>query len=157
MSEVNFKKHRVFRETDSVIFYDISVENSNASDLVVHDGPAISPPDDVIGAKQFYIHHHQTDHNRVLSGVRTFELINPGWKYPYHIVHLNRSSGALVIPVGTYHRSISGDNGSIVINQAIRDDEFNSETEFIPVSAGNNPELYRILVHENPVIHELGE
>ena len=49
MSEVNFKKHRVFRETDSVIFYDISVENSNASDLVVHDGPAISPPDDVIG------------------------------------------------------------------------------------------------------------
>ena len=56
MSDVNFVKHRVFRETSDVIFYDISVEDSNASDLVVHAGPAISPPDDKVGAKQFYIH-----------------------------------------------------------------------------------------------------
>lgn len=157
MSEVNFKKHRVFRETESVIFYDISVENSNASDLVVHSGPAISPPDDTVGAKQFYIHRYQVDHNRVLSGTRTFELVNQDWKYPYHIVHLNRSSGALVIPAGTYHRSVSGQDGSIVINQAIREDGFNPETEFIPVSAGQNQELYAILVHEKPVIHTIGE
>ena len=117
MSSVVFKKHRVFRETDSVIFYDISIEDSNASDLVVHEGPAISPPNDCVGAKQFYIHYHQTDNNRVLSGTRTFELVNKEWKYPYHIVHLNRSSGALVIPPMTYHRSTSGENGSIVINQ----------------------------------------
>ena len=155
MSEVNFKKHRVFRETESVVFYDISVEESNAQDLVVHTGAAISPPDDIVGAKQFYIHYHQTDHNRVLSGLRTFEIINPSWRYPYHIVHLNRSSGALVIPIGTYHRSISGEEGSIVINQAIRDDEFNPETEFIPVSAAQDPELYRILAHEKPVVHTL--
>ena len=38
MSDVNFVKHRVFRETPDVIFYDISVEDSNASDLVVHTG-----------------------------------------------------------------------------------------------------------------------
>ena len=38
MSEVEFRKHRVFRETEDVIFYDISVEKSNASDLVVHTG-----------------------------------------------------------------------------------------------------------------------
>ena len=157
MSEVNFKKHRVFREPESVVFYDISVEESNAQDLVVHTGAAISPPDDIVGAKQFYIHYHQTDHNRVLSGLCTFELVNPTWRYPYHIVHLNRSSGALVIPIGTYHRSISGEEGSIVINQAIRDDKFNPETEFIPVSAAQDPELYRILAHEKPVIHTLGE
>ena len=42
MSDVEFRKHRVFRETQDVIFYDISVEESNASDLVVHEGPAIS-------------------------------------------------------------------------------------------------------------------
>ena len=157
MSSVQYKKHRVFRETPDVIFYDISVDDSNASDLVVHEGSAVSPPNDVIGAKQFYIHHHQVDHNRVLSGERTFELINLEWKFPYHIVHLNRKSGALVVPIGTYHRSTSGENGSIVINQAIRDADFNPETEFIPVSAGNNADLYRILVHEQPVIHELGE
>ena len=80
MSEVEFRKHRVFRETDDVIFYDISVEQSNASDLVVHTGTAISPPDDIVGAKQFYIHKHQIDHNRVVSGERTFELVNFKWK-----------------------------------------------------------------------------
>ena len=157
MSEVTFKKHRVFRETDSVIFYDISVEDCNAQDLVCHDGPAISPPNDIVGAKQFYIHYHQVDNNRVLHGTRTFELINPSWRYPYHIVHLNRSSGALVIPLKTYHRSYSGENGSIVINQAIRDDEFNSDTEFVPVSAAKDTILYDILCHEKPVIHNIGE
>ena len=33
MSDVEFKKHRVFRETQDVIFYDISVDESNAADL----------------------------------------------------------------------------------------------------------------------------
>ena len=155
MSDFEFRKHRVFRETQDVIFYDISVEESNASDLVVHEGPAISPPDDVVGAKQFYIHYHQVDHNRVVSGERTFELVNRDWKYPYHIVHLNRTSGALVIPTNTYHRSISGENGSIVINQAVRDDLFRPEGEFRPVSAAEDIELYDILTKEKPVIHTL--
>jgi len=157
MSDVNFVKHRVFRETPDVIFYDISVEDSNASDLVVHAGPAISPPDDKVGAKQFYIHYHQVDHNRVVSGERTFELVNRDWKYPYHIVHLNRQSGALVIPTNTYHRSVSGENGSIVINQAHRYEGFNAETEFIPVSTAEDKKLYDILKNENPVIHTIGE
>lgn len=157
MTEVSYKKHRVFRETDSVVFYDISVEESNASDLVVHTGAAISPPNDIVGAKQFYIHYHQVDHNRVLSGTRTFELVNPEWKFPYHIVHLNRTSGALVVPKMTFHRSMSGEEGSIVINQAIRDSEFDPNTEFIPVSAAENENLYNILRHEKPVIHNIGE
>ena len=157
MSDVQYKKHRVFRETPDVIFYDISVEDSNASDLVCHDGPAISPPNDLVGAKQFYIHYHQTDNNRVLQGERTFELVNFEWKYPYHIVSLTRTSGALVIPPQTYHRSISGEKGSIVINQAIRDSEFDPNKEFIPVSAGQDLELYNILVNEQPVIHNIGE
>ena len=79
VSGVQYKKHRVFREMPSVIFYDISVEESNASDLVVRRSNF--PPDDIIGAKQFYIHRHQVDHNRVLSGERTFELINPEWSF----------------------------------------------------------------------------
>ena len=157
MSEVEFRKHRVFRETDDVIFYDISVEKSNASDLVIHTGSAISPPDDVVGAKQFYIHKHQTDHNRVVSGERTFELVNYKWKYPYHIVHLNVQSGALRIPTYTYHRSVSGDTGSIVINQAIRDEDFDAKYEFIPVSAASDKRLYETLLNEKPVIHKLGD
>ena len=157
MSDVNFKKHRVFRETEDVIFYDISVDESNAADLVVHTGAAISPPNDSVGAKQFYIHSFQDDYNRVVSGERTFELVNYTWKYPYHIVHLNRTSGALVIPRGTFHRSVSGENGSIVINQAKRYDGFNPRAEFYPVSSATNIDLYNALTQEKPVIHTLGE
>ena len=158
MNEVNFKKHRVFRETDDVIFYDISVEESNAADLVVHTGAATSPPDDTVcGAKQFYIHEYQDDYNRVVSGERTFELINFDWKYRYHIVHLNRASGALVIPRNTYHRSVSGEKGSIVINQAKRYEGFKPSEEFIPRSSAINPDLYAILLAEKPIIHTLGE
>ena len=157
MSEVHFKKHRVFRETPDVIFYDISVDESNASDLVIHDGPATSPPDDMVGAKQFYIHKYQDDYNRVVSGERQFELVNFDWKYPYHIVHLNRASGALMIPKMTYHRSKSGESGSIVINQSQRYEGFDSESEFIPVSFASVPKLYKVLMHEKPVVHTLGE
>jgi len=157
MSEVHFKKHRVFRETQDVIFYDISVEESNASDLVIHDGAATSPPNDMVGAKQFYIHKCQDDYNRVVQGERQFELVNFDWKYPYHIVHLNRASGALMIPRLTYHRSQSGESGSIVINQSERYEGFNSESEFIPVSCASVPKLYKVLMHEKPVVHTLGE
>ena len=157
MSEVHFKKHRVFRETPDVIFYDISVDESNASDLVIHDGPTTSPPDDMVGAKQFYIHKYQDDYNRVVSGERQFELVNFDWKYPYHIVHLNRASGALMIPKMTYHRSKSGESGSIVINQSQRYEGFNSESEFVPVSCASVPKLYKVLMHEKPVVHTLGE
>ena len=154
MSSVSFRKHRVFKETDSVIFYDITVEESNASDLVVHEGPAVSPPDDFAGAKQFYIHSFQDDYNRVVSGTRTFELINLQWKCPYHIVRLDRSHGALFIPRGTFHRSVSGEDGSIVINQAHRYEGFDASAEFYPVSCATNMELYNILRNEKPVIDQ---
>tara|TARA_B100000941_G_scaffold197885_1_gene143491 strand:- start:402 stop:878 length:477 start_codon:yes stop_codon:yes gene_type:complete len=152
MNEVQFVKHQVFRETPDVIFYDISVENNNATDLVEHTGPAVSPPDEN-DEKQFYIHYHQVDHNRVLSGGRTFELVNPDWSDPYHIIHLNRDSGALVIPKGTYHRSTSSIHGSIVINQAVRDKDFDHTTEFVPVIARQNTLLYSILNEYKPIIH----
>ena len=45
MNEIEFVKHQVFRETPDVIFYDISVKDNNATDLVEHAGPAVSPPD----------------------------------------------------------------------------------------------------------------
>ena len=157
MSDIHFQKHRVFRETEDVIFYDISVDESYAADLVVHTGAATSPPNDMVGAKQFYIHSFQDDYNRVVSGERTFELVNFEWKYPYHIVHLNVQSGALIIPRETYHRSVSGEGGSIVINQAKRYDGFDSTQEFVPVSAAEVKRLYKVLLHEKPVIHQLGE
>ena len=152
MKKLNFHKQKIFRQTEDVTFYDISVPGSNASDLVVHETAATSPPNDEFGNKQYYIHSHQIDNNRVISGERTFELINPDWDQPYIIVHLSRDSGALMIPKGTYHRSISGIHGSVVINQAIRDDLFQSEKEFKPVSVRDDEKLNEILLNIKPLI-----
>ena len=49
--------------------------------------------------------------------------------------------GALKIPIGTYHRSESGHECSIVLNQATRDSDFDPKKEFLPVSLKSNKEL----------------
>ena len=49
--------------------------------------------------------------------------------------------GTLQIPIGTYHRSISNHEGSIVLNQAIRDEKFNPKNEFTPVSLRDRKDL----------------
>ena len=138
--ELNFVPLNTFRETHEVTFLDASVQGSNGSDVVIHKGEATSPPD-LNGFEQYYVHHHQTDNNLVLEGDRTFTLLNPLWNEPHHIVFLHRFMGALEIPIGTFHRSISGKDGSIVINQAIRDEKFEPNTEFNPVSIENRSDL----------------
>ena len=114
--ELRFFPINIFRETPKVTFFDAGIDTSNGSDVVIHSGEAISPPDD-LKDEQYYVHNHQIDHNLVITGERTFVLINPSWDEPHHVIYLNRSMGALEIPIGTYHRSISGKEGSIVLNQ----------------------------------------
>ena len=60
---------------------------------------------------------------------------------PHHVIELERAMGALAIPVGTYHRSISSEEGSLVLNQSIRDNAFIYATEFIPVNLRERPDL----------------
>ena len=155
VKNINLHKHKIFRKTKDVLFFDITMPKSNASDLVIHDSAAVSPPDDSLGNKQFYIHYHQVDNNRVVHGSRTFELINFDWDRPYQIVKLDRNSGALKIPKKTYHRSVSCDDGSIVINQSERDDLFQAKKEFRPVSIAKNKKLAYILKTVKPIIIKL--
>ena len=70
-------------------------------------------------------------------------MINPRWDDPHHVIFLSRPMGALEIPIGTYHRSQSGKEGSIVLNQATRDGVFDPIKEFSPVSLNSNKELRR--------------
>ena len=130
----------VFRETPAVTFFDASVEGSNGTDVVAHHGAAISPPDDLNG-EQYYVHQHQIDHNLFLEGGRIYTLLNPQWDQPHHVIHLIRAMGALQIPMGTFHRSVSAESGSVVLNQSIRDQAFDFATEFIPVSLHGNRAL----------------
>ena len=137
---LNFVPTHVFRETPQVTFFDAGIKGSNGSDVVIHKGRAISPPNDK-DYEQYYVHKHQIDHNLVLSGKRTFTLLNPEWDEPHHVIYLNQKMGALQIPIGTYHRSVSGSKGSIVLNQAVRDESFDASKEFVPVSLRERPDL----------------
>ncbi len=139
-TSLNFVPTNVFRETPQVTFFDAGVNASNGSDVVIHHGAAISPPDDN-EFEQYYIHYQQIDHNLVLEGSRTFTLLNPEWDEPHHVIYLNQKMGALQIPKGTYHRSTTGSEGSMVLNQAVRDRDFDPSTEFIPVSLRNRTDL----------------
>ncbi len=139
-TSLNFLPIKVFRETPQVKFFDAGVKDSNGSDVVIHHGAAISPPNDN-EFEQYYVHRHQTDHNLVLEGKRTFTLLNPDWEEPHHVIYLNQEMGALQIPPGTYHQSVSGLEGSMVLNQALRDSDFDPSKEFIPVSLRDRGDL----------------
>ena len=159
--KLKFMPTTIFRETPKVTFFDAGLGASNGCDVVIHSEEAISPPDD-FKDEQYYVHNHQIDHNLVITGERTFVLINPAWDEPHHVIYLNRSMGALEIPVGTYHRSISGKKGSIVLNQPTRDNFFDPAKEFIPqkldqislIKARKTPPVY--WVWENDEIKRVG-
>ncbi len=57
------------------------------------------------------------------------------------MIFLNRAMGALQIRIGTHHRSESGQEGSIVLNQSTRDHAFDQIKEFSPISLRSNKQL----------------
>jgi hypothetical protein len=122
--------YQAFLDTPGVRFFDITINQSNARDLVCHDGPAVSPNDNSQGYWQFYLHPHQEDNLLALSGGRTFYLVNFTWQEPFHIVRLEANQAILQIPPGTFHRSVSDPNGSVLLNQAIRTTQATVEREF---------------------------
>lgn len=131
---ITLSKPRIFRETAGVRFHDISIPGSNGVDLVEHTGPSVSPPN--TGArnhKQWYVHRHQDDNNRVIKGHRLFELYYARWQDPHWFVMLDETSGALHIPAGCLHRSYSGNDGSLLLNHAVRDTHYDETKEFHPV------------------------
>ena len=151
---VTFHKDRVFRDTPGVLFSDIFIKNQNGLDIVVHHGFAVSPPDQKgTGEKTFYIHYHQTDNNRCIQGRRIFELVAPQgqMQYQHYMVMVDDNIGALEILPTVYHRSVSCEEGSILLNHAIRDDEYCEVKEFNPTPPSADPAMREILVRNRPV------
>ena len=140
-----------FRDTPSVRFFDVTIDTSNARDLVIHTGPAVSPPNDAkTGAWQFYLHPHQEDNLLAVSGGRTFYLVNLAWEKPFHIVRLDSGGDILRIPTGTFHRSISDPDGSVVLNQAVREPGVSLEREFRVYNSARIPALMRATLTSSP-------
>ena len=140
-----------FRDTPSVRFFDVTIDTSNARDLVIHTGPAVSPPNDSkTGAWQFYLHPHQEDNLLAVSGGRTFYLVNLAWEKPFHIVRLDSGGDILRIPTGTFHRSISDSDGSVVLNQAVREPGVSLEREFRTYNSARIPALMKATLTSSP-------
>lgn len=139
-----------FRDTPSVQFFDITVQDSNARDLVFHDGPAVSPNNDARGFWQFYLHPNQEDNLLAVSGGRTFYLVNFTWSYPFHQVRLDANRHILRLPPGTFHRSVSDPKGSLVLNQAVRTGQATVESEFRVYNSTDIPRLHRLLTSGLP-------
>ena len=145
-----------FRDTPAVRFFDVTIGSSNARDLVIHSGPAISPPNhSESGDWQFYLHPHQEDNLLAASGGRTFYLVNFAWEQPFHIVRLAAGGDILRIPPGTFHRSISDLDGSVVLNQAVREEGASLSREFRVYNSGRIPALKvaTSLGASRPVLH----
>ena len=145
-----------FRDTPAVRFFDVTIGSSNARDLVIHSGPAISPPNhSESGDWQFYLHPHQEDNLLAASGGRTFYLVNFAWEQPFHIVRLAAGGDILRIPPGTFHRSISDLDGSVVLNQAVREEGASLSREFRVYNSGRIPalKLATSLGASRPVLH----
>ena len=145
-----------FRDTPAVRFFDVTIDSSNARDLVIHSGPAISPPNhSESGDWQFYLHPHQEDNLLAASGGRTFYLVNFAWEQPFHIVRLAAGGDILRIPPGTFHRSISDLDGSVVLNQAVREEGASLAREFRVYNSGRIPalKLATSLGASRPVLH----
>lgn len=139
-----------FRDTPKVRFFDITIANSNARDLVFHDGPATSPNNTPEGYWQFYLHPNQEDNLLALSGGRTFYLVNFTWEQPFHIVRLAADGDILRIPPGTFHRSVSDPDGSLVLNQAVRQAEATIASEFRVYNSAVIPRLWHVTSQAAP-------
>ncbi|MBF2001013.1 MAG: redox protein [Synechococcales cyanobacterium M58_A2018_015] len=136
--------YQKFRDTPSVRFFDITIPDSNGRDLVFHEGPAVSPNDSPEGYWQFYMHPNQEDNLLALSGGRTFYLVNFSWAQPFHLVRLEANGAILRIPPGTFHRSVSDQEGSLVLNQAVRTARATIESEFRVYNSAKIPRLLRV-------------
>ncbi len=137
--------HR-FRDTPQVSFFDITIGASNARDLVFHEGAATSPNNSDHGNWQFYLHPHQEDNLMALSGGRTFYLVNFAWDVPFHVVRLDAKGDILRIPPGTFHRSVSDPDGSVVLNQAVRATQTTIEKEFRVYNSAEIPRLNALML-----------
>lgn len=136
---------RSLRRTKGVKFDEIVPSdipsNIDGIDRVIH-GPYGMSPASCEGVKRpWYMHPSQDDNLMVLQGERfvdiycakqrqkTSFIITPDKVYKDGQLYIDHPS-MVVWPAGIFHRIVSGDNGSISINFAVRRDPFDITTNF---------------------------
>jgi len=143
MSEIyNIIPAQEFRNTDKVKFHFLPIlDDLKGIDRVEHAANAISPGsiDDV--ERPWYMHPHQVDNLIVFAGTRHVELYT---KELGEIVQLDVTAKTIIKdgellfegpamlswPTFTYHRISSGAEGSLSVNFAVREEDFDIKTNF---------------------------
>lgn len=135
---------RTLRRTKGVKFDEIvpsDIPKIDGIDRVIHGPNSISPgPIDNI-KRPWYMHTGQDDNLMVLQGERYIDVYEPkSNKSASFIVSPDKiykndklyydGPAMIVWPAGVYHRIISGNDGSISLNFATRNSNFNLDDNF---------------------------
>jgi hypothetical protein len=139
---------RTLRRTAGVQFDEIAksdIPRISGIDRVIHGPNSISPGpvhDSVIPVhRPWYMHKGQDDNLLVLQGTRYVDIFNPKTREKASFVvtpneiykndKIYYKGPAMVVwPAGIFHRIISGEEGSISVNFATRNKNFDIEDNF---------------------------
>ena len=72
-------------------------------------------------------------------------------QHQHYMVLLDDNIGALEILPGVYHRSVSCEEGSILLNHAVRDEFYDETLEFNPTTPTQDEKMREVLLRNRPV------
>ena len=154
---------RILRRTSGVKFDEMvpsDIPKIHGIDRVVHGPNSLSPgpiEDSTPPVKRpWYMHKGQDDNLMVLQGTRYIDIFKPETKERasfiitpekiYKNEKLYYDGPAMVVwPAGVFHRIISGEEGSISVNFATRNRNFNLDDNFNIYDLNIHSGEYRLL------------
>ena len=152
-------KLKPFRRTEGVAFDILPMQylpRIDGIDRVVHKRGALSPGSVGGVERPWYIHPHQEDNLLVLQGVRSVDIYTLELRRlehfvvePERVLHdgkvVYEGPAMLVWPTNVFHRILSGENGSISLNFAVRLPGFNIDTNFSVYDLNTDTGEYRVI------------
>lgn len=135
---------RILRQTKGVKFDEVvpsDIPKIDGIDRVIHSANSVSPGPVENEKRPWYMHRGQDDNLMVLQGSRYVDIFNPKTKekasfvitpdkvYKNEKLYFNGPC-MIVWPAGIFHRIISGSSGSISVNFATRNKDFDIKDNF---------------------------
>lgn len=148
-----------FRKTEGVSFDILPMQylpRIDGIDRVIHKKRAISPGPVGDIERPWYLHPHQEDNLLVLAGVRMVDIYTLEYRRLEHFVvepekvyHNDKlvydGPAMLVWPTNVFHRIVSGDEGSVSLNFAVRLPGFNIDTNFSVYDLDTKTGKFRVI------------
>ncbi len=148
-----------FRKTEGVSFDILPMEylpKIDGVDRVVHKHGAVSPGSVGDVERPWYYHPHQEDNLLVLQGVRMVDIYTLEHRRVEHFTVepekvyqgdklVYDGPAMLVWPTCVFHRIVSGTQGSVSLNFAVRGPGFNVDTNFSVYDLDTESGRFRVI------------